>query len=78
MQLALALREEVLDLEKAGVGVIQIDEAALREGFASAEISMAHLSGLGYSFAFRISANAVQDETQIHTHMCYSEFNDYY
>ncbi len=75
LQLALAIREEVLDLEKAGVHVIQIDEAALREG-----LPLRKSQWQGYLDwaveSFRITANGVGDETQIHTHMCYSEFND--
>ncbi|HEY4541025.1 MAG TPA: 5-methyltetrahydropteroyltriglutamate--homocysteine S-methyltransferase, partial [Noviherbaspirillum sp.] len=74
-QLALAIRNEVLDLEKAGVQVIQIDEAALREGLPLRKAQWK--SYLDWAVeSFRISANGVQDETQIHTHMCYSEFND--
>ena len=74
-QLALAIREEVLDLEKAGVRVIQIDEAALREGLPLRKSQWkAYLDWAVESF--RITANGVRDETQIHTHMCYSEFND--
>ena len=74
-QLALAIREEVLDLERAGVKVIQIDEAALREGLPLRRAQwQAYLDWAVESF--RITANGVQDETQIHTHMCYSEFND--
>ncbi|MCQ0032177.1 5-methyltetrahydropteroyltriglutamate--homocysteine S-methyltransferase [Burkholderia glumae] len=74
-QLALAIREEVIDLEKAGVSVIQIDEAALREGLPLRRAQWADYLGWAVD-AFRISANGVRDETQIHTHMCYSEFND--
>ncbi|WP_206996323.1 5-methyltetrahydropteroyltriglutamate--homocysteine S-methyltransferase [Trinickia mobilis] len=74
-QLALAIREEVLDLERAGIRVIQIDEAALREG-----LPLRRSQWQGYLDwaveSFRITANGVRDETQIHTHMCYSEFND--
>lgn len=74
-QLALAIREEVLDLERAGLRVIQIDEAALREG-----LPLRKSQWKGYLDwaveSFRIAANGVKDETQIHTHMCYSEFND--
>jgi len=74
-QLALAIREEVLDLEKAGVRVIQIDEAALREGLPLRKTQWQDY--LDWAVAsFRISANGVADHTQIHTHMCYSEFND--
>ena len=74
-QLALAIREEVLDLEKAGVRVIQIDEAALREGLPLRRSQWNDYLQWAVE-SFRISANGVQDETQIHTHMCYSEFND--
>ena len=74
-QLALAMREEVLDLEKAGVRVIQIDEAALREGLPLRKSQWQHYLDWAVE-SFRITANGVEDETQIHTHMCYSEFND--
>ncbi|WP_028216638.1 5-methyltetrahydropteroyltriglutamate--homocysteine S-methyltransferase [Paraburkholderia oxyphila] len=74
-QLALAIREEVLDLEKAGVRVIQIDEAALREGLPLRRAQWGEYLRWAVE-SFRITANGVQDETQIHTHMCYSEFND--
>ena len=74
-QLALAIRDEVLDLEKAGIKIIQIDEAALREGLPLRKAEWQEY--LDWTVAsFKISANAVKDETQIHTHMCYSEFND--
>ncbi|MEW8647253.1 MAG: 5-methyltetrahydropteroyltriglutamate--homocysteine S-methyltransferase [Candidatus Thiodiazotropha endolucinida] len=75
LQLALALRDEVLDLEQAGIAIIQIDEAALREG-----LPLRCSEWQGYlkwaTHAFGVCANGVQDSTQIHTHMCYSEFND--
>jgi len=74
-QLALAIREEVLDLEKAGVRVIQIDEAALREGLPLRKSQWKEYLDWAVE-SFRITANGVADETQIHTHMCYSEFND--
>ena len=74
-QLALAIREEVLDLEKAGVNVIQIDEAALREGLPLRQSQWKDYLDWAIE-SFRITANGVSDETQIHTHMCYSEFND--
>ncbi|ABB10478.1 5-methyltetrahydropteroyltriglutamate--homocysteine S-methyltransferase [Burkholderia lata] len=74
-QLALAIREEVLDLEKAGVRVIQIDEAALREGLPLRRAQWGEYLKWAVE-SFRITANGVQDDTQIHTHMCYSEFND--
>jgi 5-methyltetrahydropteroyltriglutamate--homocysteine methyltransferase len=74
-QLALAIREEVLDLEAADVHIIQIDEPALREGLPLRKSQwQAYLDWAIKSF--RITANGVADETQIHTHMCYSEFND--
>ncbi|WP_018986431.1 5-methyltetrahydropteroyltriglutamate--homocysteine S-methyltransferase [Methylophilus methylotrophus] len=74
-QVALAIREEVLDLEKAGIRVIQIDEAALREGLPLRKSQWKEYLNWAVE-SFRITANGVQDETQIHTHMCYSEFND--
>lgn len=74
-QIALAIRDEVLDLEKAGIKIIQIDEPAIREGLPLRKAQwQAYLSWAVN--AFRISAGGVKDETQIHTHMCYSEFND--
>ena len=74
-QLALAVRDEVLDLEASGVRIIQIDEAALREGLPLRRSQWQDY--LNWSVdCFRLSANSVKDETQIHTHMCYSEFND--
>src|SRR6185436_18972017 len=74
-QLALAIRQEVQDLERAGVRITQIDEAALREGLPLRRSEwQAYLSWAVDSF--RITANGVADDTQIHTHMCYSEFND--
>lgn len=75
LQLALAIRQEVLDLEKAGVRIIQIDEAALREGLPLRRSQWQQYLNWAVQ-AFRICANGVQDATQIHTHMCYSEFND--
>jgi 5-methyltetrahydropteroyltriglutamate--homocysteine methyltransferase len=74
-QLALAIREEVLDLEKAGVRVIQIDEAALREGLPLRRAEWKEYLEWAVE-SFRIAANGVEDKTQIHTHMCYSNFND--
>ena len=75
MQLALAIRDEVLALEKAGINIIQIDEAALREGLPLRKSQWN--TYLEWAIrAFRITANGVKDDTQIHTHMCYSEFND--
>jgi len=75
LQLALAIRDEVTDLEQAGIDIIQIDEAALREGLPLRRSQwQAYLDWAVRSF--KISANGVRDVTQIHTHMCYSEFND--
>lgn len=74
-QLALAMRGEVLDLEKAGISVIQIDEAALREGLPLRQSEWKDYLDWAVE-SFRITANGVADETQVHTHMCYSEFND--
>ena len=74
-QLALAIRQEVQDLERAGVRIIQIDEAALREGLPLRRAEWQEYLNWAVN-SFRISAAGVADETQIHTHMCYSEFND--
>ena len=74
-QIALAIRDEVCDLEAAGIRIIQIDEPAIREGLPLRKSDwQAYLKWAVE--AFRISASGVRDETQIHTHMCYSEFND--
>ncbi|WP_185867066.1 5-methyltetrahydropteroyltriglutamate--homocysteine S-methyltransferase [Blattabacterium cuenoti] len=74
-QIAWAIREEVLSLEKSGIQIIQIDEPALREGLPLKKKNWK--SYFDWSIkAFRISSSGVKDETQIHTHMCYSEFND--
>lgn len=74
-QIGLAIRDEVIDLQNAGIGIIQIDEPAFREGLP--------LKRSGWDTylkwavdAFKLSAAGVDDETQIHTHMCYSEFNE--
>ncbi|MFP1713830.1 5-methyltetrahydropteroyltriglutamate--homocysteine S-methyltransferase [Gardnerella vaginalis] len=75
-QLALAIRDEVLDLERAGIRVIQIDEAALREKLPLRRSDW-HKKYLDWAIAaFRLVHSAVAATTQIHTHMCYSEFND--
>lgn len=74
-QIALAIRDEVVDLEKAGIKVIQIDEPAIREGLPLRKADWQKYLDWAIK-AFRISASGVKDETQIHTHMCYSEFND--
>lgn len=74
-QLALAIGDEVLDLEAAGIRIVQIDEAAFREGLPLRQAQWQ--SYLDWATeAFRLCAAGVRDETQIHTHMCYSEFND--
>lgn len=74
-QIALALNDEVLDLEKAGIKVIQIDEPALREGLPLKRADWDEYLDWA-CYAFRLSSSGVEDSTQIHTHMCYSEFND--
>ncbi len=74
-QIALAIRDEVVDLEKAGIRIIQIDEAALREGLPIRKAQWAQYLKWAVD-AFRVTASGVEDRTQIHTHMCYSEFND--
>ena len=74
-QIALALRDEVLDLEEAGIRIIQIDEPALREGLPLRRAEQ--VAYLEWAVdCFRLVAGGVRDETQIHTHMCYAEFND--
>jgi len=75
MQIALAIRDEVCDLESAGIKIIQIDEPAIREGLPLRKANWQNYLNWAVN-AFRISASGVRDETQIHTHMCYSEFND--
>ena len=76
LQLALAIREEVLDLEKNGIRIIQIDEAALREKLPLRRSDW-QSEYLDWAIpAFRLVHSSVKPETQIHTHMCYSEFND--
>ena len=74
-QIALAIRDEVVDLETAGIRVIQIDEPAVREGLPLRNADKKAYLGWAVD-AFRLSAAGVKDATQIHTHMCYSEFND--
>lgn len=74
-QLALAIRDEVVDLEAAGIKIVQIDEAAFREGLPLRRAQWQEYLDWAVE-AFRLCASGVQDETQIHTHMCYSEFND--
>jgi 5-methyltetrahydropteroyltriglutamate--homocysteine methyltransferase len=75
LQLALAIRDEVVDLEAAGIGIIQIDEPAIREGLPLRKAQWREYLDWA-ARSFRVSASGVADTTQIHTHMCYSEFND--
>jgi 5-methyltetrahydropteroyltriglutamate--homocysteine methyltransferase len=75
LQIAFAIRDEVCDLETAGIKIIQIDEAALREGLPIRRNKWNEYLKWAVE-AFRITASGVEDKTQIHTHMCYSEFND--
>ncbi|MBS7555008.1 5-methyltetrahydropteroyltriglutamate--homocysteine S-methyltransferase [Ancylobacter dichloromethanicus] len=74
-QIALAIRDEVTNLEAAGAAMIQIDEAAIREGLPLRRADWEAYLGWAVE-SFRLCASGVRDETQIHTHMCYSEFND--
>ena len=74
-QIALAIRDEVLALEAAGIGIIQIDEPAIREGLPLRKAKRDEYLNWAVN-AFRVAASGVKDDTQIHTHMCYSEFND--
>ena len=74
-QLALAVRDEVADLEEAGAPVIQVDEPALREGLPLRRDEWDAYLDWAVN-AFRLSTGGVRPETQVHTHMCYSEFND--
>ncbi len=73
-QIALALRDEVLDLEAAGIGIIQVDEAALREALPLRRAEWSDWLAAATA-NFRLATSAVSDSTQVHTHMCYSEFN---
>jgi 5-methyltetrahydropteroyltriglutamate--homocysteine methyltransferase len=75
LQIALAIRDEVLDLEKAEIRMIQIDEAAFSEGMPLKQKDKPAYLRWAVD-AFRLVTSGVSDETQIHTHMCYSEFND--
>jgi 5-methyltetrahydropteroyltriglutamate--homocysteine methyltransferase len=75
LQIALAIRDEVADLERAGIKVIQIDEPAIREGLPLKRGQWAAYLAWAVK-AFRVASSGVRSETQIHTHMCYSEFND--
>lgn len=75
MQIAFAIRDEVIDLEKANIKVIQIDEPAIREGLPLRKENWRGYLNWAVK-SFKVSSSGVLDETQIHTHMCYSEFND--
>lgn len=75
LQIALAVRDEVADLEKAGIRIIQIDEPAFREGLPLRKRDQADYWRWAVR-AFRVASSGVEDATQVHTHMCYSEFND--
>jgi 5-methyltetrahydropteroyltriglutamate--homocysteine methyltransferase len=74
-QIALALREEVRELEEAGIKIIQVDEPAIREGLPLRKSNWENYLQWAID-CFRLATSSVKDETQIHTHMCYSEFND--
>lgn len=74
-QIALAIRDEVQDLEAAGTAIIQVDEAALREGLPLRRAEWREYLAWAVE-SFKLSTSGVRDDTQIHTHMCYSEFND--
>jgi 5-methyltetrahydropteroyltriglutamate--homocysteine methyltransferase len=75
LQIALALRDEVLDLEQAGIAIIQVDEPALREGLPLRERD--RMPYLGWAVrSFWVATCGVADGTQVHTHMCYADFND--
>lgn len=74
-QIALAIRDEVADLEAAGIGVIQIDEPAMREGLPLLRSEWGDYLAWAVN-CFRLASSGVRDETQIHTHMCYAEFQD--
>ncbi|MDR0738289.1 MAG: 5-methyltetrahydropteroyltriglutamate--homocysteine S-methyltransferase [Prevotellaceae bacterium] len=75
MQIALAIRDEVFDLEQSGVQIIQVDEPAIREGLPLRKTDWAEYLDWAVK-AFKLSVAVAQPKTQIHTHMCYSEFND--
>jgi 5-methyltetrahydropteroyltriglutamate--homocysteine methyltransferase len=75
LQIALAIRDEVVDLERANIAVIQIDEPAIREGLPLRRDQWKKYLDWA-THAFRVCASGVRDDTQIHTHMCYAEFND--
>jgi 5-methyltetrahydropteroyltriglutamate--homocysteine methyltransferase len=74
-QIALALRKEVKELEKTGIKIIQVDEPAIREGLPLRKKDWENYLKWAID-CFKLATSGVKDETQIHTHMCYSEFND--
>ena len=74
-QIAFAIRDEVADLEAAGIKVVQIDEPALREGLPLHEARRKEYLAWAVG-AFKLASSGARDETQVHTHMCYAEFND--
>ncbi|WP_457595051.1 5-methyltetrahydropteroyltriglutamate--homocysteine S-methyltransferase [Hydrogenimonas sp.] len=74
-QIALAIRDEVEDLQNGGIGMIQVDEAAFKEGYPLRRIDRPAYERFALE-SFRIATNVAREETQIHTHMCYSDFND--
>jgi 5-methyltetrahydropteroyltriglutamate--homocysteine methyltransferase len=75
LQIALAIRDEVVDLESAGIRIVQIDEPAFREGLPLRQADWEDYLTWAVD-CFRLASSGVRDETQIHTHMCYAEFND--
>ena len=75
MQIALALRDEIVDLERAGIRVIQVDEPALREGLPLRRAERADYLAWATD-AFRLSTGGARAETQVHTHMCYADFGE--
>ena len=74
-QIALAVRDEIADLEAAGIAIVQLDEPALREGLPLQRADWPEYLRWAVS-AFRVASSGVADETQLHTHMCYAEFDD--
>lgn len=75
LQIALALRDEITDLQNAGIKIIQVDEAALKEGYPLRDEDRKEYEKWTVE-NFKLSVSSAKKETQIHTHMCYSEFND--
>ncbi|CAM5218150.1 5-methyltetrahydropteroyltriglutamate--homocysteine methyltransferase [Ureibacillus acetophenoni] len=75
-QIAIALRQEILELERSGIAIIQVDEPALREGLPLRKENWSDYLAWAVN-AFKLATSSVKNETQIHTHMCYVEFNDF-